>query len=329
MSRFDRIAVSRAAVAPTVCARPALTRASMRDAMELTKPRITKMVLVTTAVGFTLAAMSRSWGALELFLVVVFCMVGTALSASGANALNQWMERSRDADMPRTSGRPLPAARMTPGVGLLIGALCSITGVAMLWLFVNPAAAMVSLVTIVTYLLLYTPMKPVTPLATLVGAVPGALPPLIGWAAAQPTHEAAWASLAQPAGWSLFFIMLVWQIPHFLAIAWMYRGDYALGGYRVLPVVDPSGERTAAATLLWALALLPISLAPIHFMPASLGWGYAVIAVGAGAYFGYTALRFAMTRSDAHARRVFFASIIYLPLTLVAMVVDAVVMAVV
>lgn len=328
MTQVDRALLSSASgasVPSSVCAAGRTRgRAAVADVVELTKPRITKMVLVTTGVGFALPALARPWGGVELAVTALACVVGTALSASGSSALNQWMERERDGAMHRTRNRPLPAGRMTARAALLVGLASSLLGVLTLALLVNTAAAAVSLATIVTYLLVYTPLKPVTPLATLVGAVPGALPPLIGWAAAAGGSEAAaWASLGQAGGWSLFLIMLVWQIPHFLAIAWMHRADYARGGYRVLPVVDPTGERTSWSALMWAVALVPVSLAPVRLLPVSLGWGYVVVAAGAGGLFTLAVARFAWSRSDAHARAAFFASIIYLPLVLVAMVADA------
>ncbi len=323
MSRIERIPAAASAVAHHGTTARHASRALADDLIELTKPRITKMVLVSTGVGFALAAMGRSWWDWEMAALASACLIGTALSASGANALNQWMERVSDGRMNRTRTRPLPAGRISSGHGLAFGLAACLLGVGILWAGVNPAAATISLATIASYLLLYTPLKPVTPLATLVGAVPGALPPLIGWTAAQRSNPEAWASLSDPAGWSLFFIMLVWQVPHFLAIAWRHRADYAAGGHRVLPVVDPSGERTSAATLIWAVTLIPVSLAPAHLMGDRLGWGYTIVALAAGMFFALSCLQFALTRTDAHARRAFIVSIIYLPVVLVAMVVDA------
>lgn len=322
MSRIDTIAGAehRAIPAPVVARRGALLGALL----ELTKPRITKLVVVTTGVGFALAAMGGQWSALELLLVGSMCLAGTALSASSANALNQWWERRRDALMPRTCARPLPTERVSPSVAIAFGIACGVIGVALLTLFVSLAAAAVALATILIYVLLYTPSKPMTTTSTIIGAVPGALPPVIGWAAVT-GGESSWATLAHPAPWTLFGIMFVWQIPHFLAIAWRHRDGYAAGGFRVLPLVDPDGRRTARATLAWLLALLPVSLTPILAMPGRLGWGYAIAALVLGAFFLRPAISFAMNRDDASARRVFFASIIYLPLLLGAMVIDAIV----
>lgn len=294
-----------------------------RALVELTKPGITKLVVVTTAVGFALAAMGVSWGAADLALTTVACLLGTALSASSANALNQWWERRRDALMPRTCARPLPTDRVSPQMAIVFGIVCGVLGVGLLATATTLAAAAVSLSTILIYVLVYTPMKPMSTTSTIVGAIPGALPPVIGWAAV--AEGAGWSSLAHAAPWTLFTIMFIWQIPHFLAIAWMHRDGYALGGFRVLPVVDPDGGRTARATMAWLIALIPASLAPVVAMPGRLGWGYTVGAVLLGIFFLRPAMAFLQTRDNANARRVFIASIIYLPLLLVVMVLDAIV----
>jgi len=321
MSRFPRMAPGASALVQT---RDAAAPTLLADALELTKPRITRLVTITAGVGFFLAALERAWSPMELIVVALMCVVGTAFSSAGANALNQWMERVRDGAMPRTENRPLPANRLPAWAGLAIGAGCSVFGIVVLWVFTTPAAAMVSLATMASYLLIYTPLKPVTPTATLIGAIPGALPPLIGWSATA-TGE-GWRSLLHPGGWSIFLIIFVWQIPHFLAIAWRYRKDYARGGYKVLPVTDPSGRRTATAMLLWAATLIPVSLAPVHVLPALFGetrWLYALIALAAGGAFAWTTVRFARSRSDEDARLVFIASVIYLPVVMAALVGDA------
>ena len=290
--------------------------------VELSKPGITKLVLVTTAVGFALAAMAQPWSWLSLALTGGLCMVGTAFSASGANALNQLWERRRDALMPRTCARPLPTDRISARAAAAFGIGCGALGVLILAVFVTPASALVALATILVYVFVYTPMKVVSTVSTIVGAIPGALPPVIGFTAVS-TDPGGWASLASPAAWSLFALMFVWQIPHFLAIAWMHREGYARGGFRVLPLFDPDGGRTARATLLWLGALVPVSLAPIMMMPDRLGWGYAAAALALGVFFIRPAIVFSRRRDTASARRVFFASIIYLPLVLCAMVIDA------
>ncbi len=302
-------------------------RALAGAVIETTKPRITKLVTVTAAVGFGMAALARPWTTGELVIIAAGCLAGTALSSGGANALNQWMERVRDGRMPRTAIRPLPQARLTPFQAFVAGAAMCFTGVAVLWLLCGAVAALVSAATIVIYLAVYTPLKPLTPLSTLVGAVPGALPPLIGWAAANP--EAGIGVLADPGAWALFLIMFVWQIPHFLAIAWMYRDDYRLGGYRVLPINDEDGSYTAATILAWAVLLLPVTLAPVALLPEATGPGpgYIAVAAGTGLIFLALCIRLARSRTRENARVVFFASIIHLPVLLVVLVVDSLIAA--
>lgn len=302
-------------------------RATSAAVIELTKPRITRLVTVTAAVGFVMAALGREWSLPELAMSFLGCIAGTALSSSGANTLNMWLERRRDAVMPRTASRPLPEGRISPQGALLTGVVLSLAGVLCLLLLAGPAAAAVSLVTIAWYVLLYTPLKPITPLNTLVGAVPGALPPLIGWTATAPVfgydHLAGLTSLALPGGWSLFLLMFVWQIPHFLAIAWMYRDEYAAGGYRMMPIVDPDGRATSTTILVWSVALLAVTIAPALIMSDRLGWGYGAVAAASGVAFIGLCIRLARSRTRVNARRVFLASILHLPLLLVAMVGDA------
>jgi protoheme IX farnesyltransferase len=290
--------------------------------VETTKPRITRLVTITSGVGFVMAAIARPWSASELLIAAIGCMVGTAASAAGANALNQWMERERDATMPRTQRRPLPRGSLTPAVVFWSGLALCVVGVLVLWLAAGVAPAVVSAATILSYLLIYTPLKPVSPLATLVGAVPGALPPLIGWtAASKPGFE----SLTEVGGWSLFAIMFVWQIPHFLAIAWMYKEDYAKGGYKVLPVIDPTGRATAWTILTWTVLLLPATLAPAWLMPGRLGWAYVAVATVTGLAYLVFAGRLSLNLTRSHARSTFIASVIHLPVLLVAMVAEALV----
>lgn len=289
--------------------------------MELSKPGIVKMVTLSSAVGFVMAGLVRSWTMPELATAAAGCLIGTALSAAGANALNQVMEVERDAKMRRTIGRPVPSGRMGEVTAAVSGVLLCVAGLGILCAMANPWASLVSAVTIATYLFWYTPMKPVSPLATIVGAVPGALPPLIGWAAASP--EAKWGGLGEPGGWALFAIIFVWQVPHFLAIAWKFREDYAAGGHRVLPVVDPGGASTARSVVVWSLALVPTSLLAVRVMPERLGVVYCTLATLAALMMVVESIRLARSRTDANARRLFFASIIYLPVVLVGMVIDA------
>ncbi len=297
-------------------------------AYELTKPRITRMVAVTAGVGFTMAAIGRPWTAGDLSIAALGCILGTGLSSSGANALNQWFERDRDALMNRTKTRPLPEQRLSPTAALWIGVVLGILGVLVLWALCGPAAALVSAATIILYVLLYTPLKPVTALNTLIGAIPGALPPVVGFAAAWGVGATTpWAALVhpliQPAAWALFLIMLVWQVPHVLAIAWMHRDDYARGGYRMLPMSDPSGRMTAFTMSAWSVTLVPVCLSPVLLMPESLGWLYASLALLFSGGFAVLCLRLLRTTERRHIRMAFFASIIHLPMVLIAMVADA------
>jgi heme o synthase len=307
--------------------------------MELTKPRITRLVTMTAAVGYALALPSRSWTTAELALSAATCILGTALSSSGANALNQWIERHRDARMPRTAHRPLPAGNLLPFEALAVGITTSILGVATLAIFNGLAAALVSLVTILIYVLVYTPTKPLTPLNTLIGAIPGALPPLIGWAAAMslgtsaavlapttleapPVAQAWYSSLLMQGGWSLFALMFVWQLPHFLAIAWMYRHDYQAGGFKMLPLYDQTGKLTALTIFVTSLLLLPATLWPAWALPNVLSKGYAAVALVTGIIYIGLCFHLARSMTTPRARLVFFASIIHLPILLLAMVAE-------
>lgn len=324
-------AAAAADVALPAAAEPAGLGASL---VELTKPGITRLVTITSAVGFAMAALSRvqvggagiPWAALAT--AGAGAILGTALSASGANALNQWWERGLDARMPRTRRRPLPQGRITPALALAFGMLLSLAGCGLLWAVCGLAPALVSAATILSYVLIYTPLKQVTPLATLIGAVPGALPPLIGWSAAilagtgLSGPEALNVSLSGAGGWALFTLMFVWQIPHFLAIAWMYKDDYAAGGYRVLPVVEPDGATTSAVVLLWTFTLMVAMAGPALVMPDLVGVIYLGVAALTGVPFCIAAVRLARRRTRDLAKRVFIASVVQLPLLLGALVLD-------
>ena len=295
--------------------------------IETTKPGITRLVTITSAVGFIMAAVQQpNWTLSGLALTALGATIGTALSAAGANALNQYWERHRDAMMRRTSGRPLPTGRVTPAAVLGLGLVLALAGVATLLIFTNLGAGLVSAACVLIYVLIYTPLKLRTTLATIVGAIPGALPPLIGWSAAH-APVATWSDLtplAAPAGLALFALMFFWQLPHFLAIAWMYRDDYAAGGYRVLPVLDATGRRTARAVALWTAALIPTTLAPAFLQPDHLGWVYIAVAALTGLAFTYLVTGFVVSRDRPAARTVFFASIMHLPLLMGAMVIESV-----
>jgi protoheme IX farnesyltransferase len=266
--------------------------------LELTKPRITTFVMLTAAAGFFLGAR----GAVD-WVVFLHTFVGVGLLSSGVSTLNQYMERGLDAKMRRTFARPLPAGKVTPGEALAFGLALTAGGELYLAAFVNLLSALCGLGVIVGYLLLYTPLKTRTSLSTVVGAFPGAVPPLLGWAAASGTVGLE--------AWVLFAILFLWQFPHFFAIAWMYREDYARAGILMLPVVEPEGRLTRQQIVLWTLMLVPVSLAP-----AALGLTGAVYFGGAlvlGALFLWSSLAAALTLSRRSARRVLLASVLYLP----------------
>jgi protoheme IX farnesyltransferase len=287
--------------------RPASVMASLGNHVELTKPRIILMVILTTLAGFYLGA-DRSL----VFPLVIHAVLGTALVVGSANSLNQLLEREADGMMRRTQGRPLPSGRMSPGEALVSGAGLGVVGVGYLWLAVNALAAALALVAWLNYVFVYTPLKKKSSLSTLVGAVSGALPPVIGWAAARDamTIESV----------VLFGILFLWQLPHFLAIAWMYREDYARAGFPMLPVLDPEGIRTGRQIVVYGLALVPVSL-----MPTLLGFAGAVYFFGAlalGLLFLLFGVRAAFRRSNLCARHLFLASLAFLPSLLALMILD-------
>jgi len=273
-------------------------RATAADWLELAKPRITSMVVFTALVGFVTASTRSPWNG-----VLVAALAGTGLVAAGASVLNQVMERATDALMLRTRSRPIPAGRIRPVDAALYGALLTLAGLATLARLCGPLAALVAFATWASYLFLYTPLKRRTHLATIVGAVPGALPPVIGWAAA--------SSSLEPGAFILFAIVFLWQIPHFLAIAWLYRDDYERGGFPMLPVIDREGRLTSRQAVLHSVALLVVSLSPVA---AGLGGPlYLAGALVLGVGLTLAALRLARARSLAAARGLFLASVLYLP----------------
>jgi protoheme IX farnesyltransferase len=280
----------------------AVAPSRVADFVGLTKPRITTLVLVTAAVGYVLGG---RFDALAFFLF----LAGTGLLCGGASALNQYAERDADARMVRTSRRPIPAGRVAPGEALAFGVAISLAGLVLLSA-VNLLTLALGAVSLLSYVLLYTPLKRVTSLCTVVGAVPGALPPLMGWAAAR-------GSLG-PAGWGLFAILFLWQLPHFLAIGWLYRDDYARGGFPMLAVTDPDGAATGRQMVLYTAALLPVTLAA--GLLVSAGSGYLWGAVLLGFAFLACAVLFLWTRTAGAARRLFFLSVLYLPALLGLMV---------
>ena len=295
------------ATAQPIPAAAAVEKSRFAVFSELVKARLTSLVLITTLVGFYVGAR----GALD-WALMIHTLLGTALLACGAAALNQLIEREHDAKMRRTEGRPLPSGRLQPDTVLLFGGFSSMAGLIYLAFAVNLLTSLLGAVTLVTYVFVYTPLKRVTWLNTTVGAIPGALPPLMGWTAA--TGELAGA------GWALFAILFFWQIPHFLAIAWMYRDEYAKAGFIMLPGVDPTGERTAHQAVSHAIGLLIVSLCPVLFRVA--GPTYFVGALLIGLVFLAAAFAFARQLNALRARQLFFASIIYLPLLLGLMVFD-------
>jgi protoheme IX farnesyltransferase len=274
---------------------------AVADFAELVKARLTLLVLLTTAVGFYLGARS-SVDYVALFHVVF----GTASAAAGAAALNQWWERQADALMERTRGRPVPAGRMRPIEALVVGGALSVFGIGYLAIACNALSAVLAAVTIVIYIFAYTPLKRISTFNTLVGAVPGALPPLIGWAAASGTIDAG--------AWSLFAIVFLWQLPHFFAIAWMYRDDYVRAGFRMISSDDPSGERSASQSVFFCILLLVIAGLP-HFLGLTTVV-YLLVELALGCSFIAVAMRFLRTRTPEAARALFVTSIVYLPLLL-------------
>lgn len=277
--------------------------------MQLTKARLSALVVMTTAVGFVMGVPGGSGVA---WLTLIWTLLGTALAAGAANALNQLAEARPDAMMLRTRNRPVPSGMLGAGHVLVFSMLTAYAGLAVLALLVNPSAAALALLCILIYVLIYTPLKRLTTLNTLVGAVCGAIPPMIGWVGASGRLDRG--------AWILAAILFVWQIPHFFALAWLYRRDYARGGFAMLPVVDATGRLTSRAVVLTSIALLPLGLSATLFGLA--GWFYAAASVALGIWLLSLGARLHAQRTDANARRLFLASIVYLPVLLCVMVVD-------
>lgn len=273
----------------------------LRDFAYLTKPRLSSLVLLSTAAGFILG----NTGSID-YTLLIHTLCGTTLVAFGSSMLNQVLERKTDRLMERTKNRPLAAMRIDPGTVLYAGAAFSIIGLLQLAKCVNLNAALWAAVTLALYVFLYTPLKRVTTLNTLVGAIPGALPPLIGWAAAQ--TDGTGLNLQ---AWSLFMIMFIWQLPHFLAIAWIYRKDYASAGLQMWPTLDPDGVVTGRQTVVQSMLLVPVSLVPYYtHLSGPLYFAGALVLSLAFLCFG---IHFAMCRTDRSARLLFLASVVYLP----------------
>lgn len=289
-------AVERFAEAPTL----------RQDLSALTKPRITLMVVLTALVGYWVATPMFDW------MLLLHTLVGTGLLSTGSSILNQVVERRTDANMRRTANRPLPSGRLKVGPALTLGLLTSAIGGIQLWIWVNPLTSILGLATLVLYVAIYTPMKRVSSISTLIGAVPGAMPPMMGCTAASGELTAL--------AWVLFGILFLWQMPHFLAIAWLYRADYERGGFPMLPVGDLNGRRTWRQMVLYAGALLPVSL-----LPSVLGFSRFTYFSGAlilGLMFLWYSYDFGRTKDVKSARRLLLASVAYLPIVLILMVVD-------
>jgi protoheme IX farnesyltransferase len=277
------------------------------DFFSLTKPRLNFLVIVTAAVGYYLGAA----GALDV-LRWAEAILGTALVAGGAAGLNQVYERDTDSLMWRTRTRPIAAQRLGVSEATVFSLALSSVGLLLLVARSNLLAAFLALLTLVSYNLIYTPMKRRSQLATLVGAIPGALPPMIGWAAAHGSLTAG--------AWALFAIVFVWQIPHFMAIAWLYREDFTRAGFPLLPVVSPDGRSTAKQAILFSILLIPVSLAP--FFLHMTGTLYAAGAIAGGLGLLAAAVAFMRSRTNEHARRLFLGSITYLPLLWILLIAD-------
>lgn len=278
-----------------------------RAYIQLTKPSIMFLVLVTTVLGFYCAA-----GSIQPFSLLVWTLIGSALTCGGASALNQYLERDVDGLMQRTKNRPLPTGLLKPHDVLGFGTTVILIGVALLWWKVNLLTAFLSLLTCFLYVLVYTPMKRMSWLNTTIGAIPGAIPPMGGWAAA--------ANQIDMGAWILFLILFTWQHPHFYAIAWMFKSDYAKAGFKMLPVVYPDGRLTFAQIMAFTFALVGFSIMP--WMIGMSGMVYYWGALLLGAAFVYAAWGFGRDHSIPAARKVLAASVIYLPLLLLLIVID-------
>jgi len=279
----------------------------MRDYLELSKSRIVLMVLITTAAGYTIGA--HPFDALAL----LHTLIGTALVAAGTNALNQYTERHLDAMMKRTRHRPLPGGRITANAALIYSIGVSVVGTLYLGVLVNWLTALLGAITLASYIFVYTPMKRVSPICTAIGAIPGAIPPLMGWTAATGSIGLG--------GWIVFGILFFWQLPHFMAISWLYREDYGRAGFAMLSVLDEDGKAVARQAILYSLALLVVSVAPFFFGMA--GFGYLLVATMAGLWIVVASVMFLSDRTAAPARSLFMSSNIYL-LTMMLLFVFAV-----
>ena len=288
---------------------PSLTSESsgFLDFLELTKPRITSLILMSTMLGFYMASPSPF-----PFLLLLHTLIGTLLVASGAAALNQYCEREADGKMLRTRMRPLPAGKMRPWKALWFGIVLSVIGIGYLAWMTNYLTGLLSAITLISYIFMYTPLKSRTPHCTFVGAFPGAIPILIGWCAVQGQLPVE--------SWVLYLLLFLWQFPHFLAIAWLYQDDYARGGIAMLPVVEPDGKSTARQIIAYSIMLLPLSL-----IPTLLGMTGQIYLIGAfllGIWFLYASFITARAKNKIQARRLLQVTVVYLPLVYILMMID-------
>ncbi len=282
-------------------------RRIISDYLELSKSRIVFMVVITTAAGFLFAAQKVDP------LLLLHTLIGTALVAAGTNALNQYVERAHDAKMHRTRTRPLPAGRITPRAALVFSSAIAIVGTLYLGVAVNWLTALLGAFTLTSYIFVYTPLKRVSTICTVIGAIPGAVPPLMGWTAA--TNELAMG------GWIIFGILFLWQLPHFMAISWMYREDYARGGFVMLSTLDEHGAAVARQAIYYSLALLAVSI-----LPSLLGMTGLIYLTGAtlcGAALLAASIRFYFDRGTRNARSLFMISNLYLLTVMLLLVVNA------
>lgn len=293
-------------VAEVAAHAPAGTKQILRDYLELTKPEISFLVTISALAGFILGADSIDWVALSATLI------GTALTAGGVGALNHYLERDLDAQMRRTAGRPLPAGRISEKAARTFGYVLVIAGIGLLCPLTNGLTGSLAALTVVLYLYVYTPLKRVTKYNTLIGTIPGALPALGGWTATTGSLDAG--------GWAIFLILAFWQMPHFFALAWMYRKDYARGGYAMLPVVEPDGRSTVNQTLLFTVGLVAVSILPVALDLSGLP--YLIGAIVLGADFLIASFRLYRTRHPQDARRVLMASVRYIPLLVLLIIID-------
>ena len=282
-------------------------KSMLRDFYDLSKPGIGFYALITTFAAFYMASPS----AMDIPLLI-HVIIATAFVTAGGGALNQVIEIQADSEMKRTEKRPLPAGRVSASKGLLFGVVMSVIGVVWLLLAVNSISALLAIGTLVGYLFVYTPIKKFSSLSTVIGAFPGAIPILIGWVAVTGSIDVR--------GWTLFAILFLWQIPHFLAIAWMYRKDYSRAGFPMITVVEPEGISAAHQTLIYLVALLPVSIMPTKLGMTGMVYAYGAVILSLG--FLVSGVMLAVKRTNPAARQLLFASILYLPIILILMLID-------